>query len=333
MARSQLHDAVVILCEGTTDRYNKVLAVLEDGESPIRAKYKETLYKNIVDKGHVDFGDIPKSKGDITKYSGYKNMVDSLDILLKVGADEKSDSLIKFTNIVKTAIKNIESNKTAYTSAFSKRNDIAILEYNTFVFTCVEATSSIIYEFIDYLKTPSSPTIEIKLKDTKYRANLFYINQLEKFNMVNENGKYSKYLANLVNKGQENFFGIDDGLIIGGLALGTIALSIVPVTRELVYQYKELRRKLSETCALQAYFLEMNKSCIESNTTLKAEKKAKILQRQEKLRLQLLKLSDKLRVTSVKANELSGNQMKRENQTLSLGGLQDDIEDSDFSIL
>lgn len=328
-----LHDAVSILCEGTNDNYRKVLAVLEDGESPVRAKYKETLYQNIVDKGHVDFGDIPKSRGDVTRYSGYANMKESLDALIKVGNDEKSDSLVKFTNVVITALHNIERNKVYYKEGFSKKNDIAILEYNTFVFTCVEATSSIIYEFIDYLKTPSSPTIEIKLKDTRYRANLFYINQLEKFNTVNENGKYTKYLANLVNKGKENFFGIDDGLMIGGLALGAIALSIVPVTRELVYQYKELKRKLSETCALQAYFLEMNKACVESNSALDAAKKQKILKRQEKLRLKLLKLSEKLRVTSVKANELSGNEMKKDNQNLSLGSIQDDINDSDFSIL
>ena len=34
--------------------------ILEDADSPIGRKYQEQLYQSIIDKGHIDFEDIPQ---------------------------------------------------------------------------------------------------------------------------------------------------------------------------------------------------------------------------------------------------------------------------------
>ena len=48
----------------------RIQYILEDADSPITRKYQEKLYKSIINKAHIDFGDIPKSNGNIRNYTG-----------------------------------------------------------------------------------------------------------------------------------------------------------------------------------------------------------------------------------------------------------------------
>ena len=122
-------------------------------------------------------------------------------------------------------------------------------------------------------------------------------------------------------------------MIIGIGAVTAIALSIVPVTRSLIYNFKELKRRLSESTALMAYYLEMNKSVVEANAEIKPDKKKKIISKQEKLRTTLLKISDKMRVSSVKAEEMSKKTLSNDNKVISMDSLKDDVDNSDYSFM
>lgn len=327
-----LIDAVNILREGTSDSYQKIEMILEDATSPITKSYKEKLFQSIIDRSHIDFGDIPKSRGDITKYSGYHSMRETLDVLLALGNTEKSSTLVTAVNTVVTAIENIKKLKPVFMKGFAGKIDIIMLDYNTYTFTCVEAVTTLMHSYIDFIKTPSSPVYVLTLKDTKYRADEFFFKQLEKFNQVNTNGKYGSYLTTIANKGQENFF-IDGAMIVGAAAISMVALSIIPVTRELIYLFNDLKRKLSEAFSLQAYFLEMNKLSLEYNTTIKPEKKKKILEKQEKLRKRYLLLADKLKVSSIRAEETSKKKLDEDNNGMNTDDIEDEVNDSDFDIM
>ena len=289
-----LRDATKILCEGTDDSYVKVQAILEDVESPITKTYKEKLFESIISRAHIDFGDIPRSKGDITKYSGYQSMLDCLHSLLKVANEEKSKEL---TNAVNTVL----------------------------------AATTLISNYIDFIKTPSSNYV-MELKNTKFRANALYLDQLERFNKVNVNGSYNKYISTVVQKGQENFL-LDPAIIAGAAFVSVIALSIIPVTRELIYLYNETKRKLSDLFALQAYYLEMNKTALEYNTEIKSDKKNVIIQKQDKIRKKFLYLSEKLRIADIKAEQTSKKRLETDNRGMSTGSLEDDVNDSDMVLM
>jgi hypothetical protein len=329
---SMLNDATYILCEGTNDSFVKVQAILEDSSSPVSKNYKEKLFKSVIDKSHVDFGSIPKSKGDISKYNGYESMMESLTVLLKIANDERSTELKEYTEIVMAAVENIKSNRSLFVKAFAKKIDIIEIDYNTFVLTCVEATTALMSTYIDYIKTPSSPNFVLSIKNTKYRADELYFEQLKKFNKINESGNYAKYAATVINKGQENMF-LDPVTIVGVAFVSVIAFSVIPVTRELIYLYNESKRKLSETFALQAYFLDMNKASIEYNTAIKPEDKKKILDKQEKLRKKFLLLSEKLRINNLKAEENAKRKLDNDNSGMTVGDINNDISDSDMVIL
>ena len=194
-----LRPTVEILCLGSSDTEREVRAVLEDAESPTTRKTMSTLYKHILDKSHVDFGDIPKSKGDITKYSGYSTMLDVLTNMKELGVNEPTyKPILGYVETVTTAIGILAENAKYYKTAFQKDIKILMVEYNTFVYTCVEATTAILYQYADFMKTPSSHQLKATFKNTKYRADLFFLDQLKEFNKAGKSGQYQAYLSSII---------------------------------------------------------------------------------------------------------------------------------------
>lgn len=327
-----MYEAARILTEGTNDSIHDALYVLEDATSPITKRYREKLYQSVVDRSHVDFGDIPKSKGDILKYSGYKTMLDTLNALIGLGQNEKSKELVDYATVVMTTIDNIKKSKNIYAKGFTKNNKYIILDYNLYVYTCVQATTSLISAFVNDIKTDSTK-MKIELKNTKYSANLFYIDNLRTYNEINKDGKYVKYMNTILQNGTENGILDDVAVLIGAGAIAAISFAIIPLSRKLIYCFKELRRKLSSTLETQAYFLELNKNCIEFNATMDEKKKQKIIQRQQKVRNILLSLSDRIKIDDAKAQQTSNRELERDNKELTIDGIRDEISDSDIKIV
>lgn len=329
-----LEDSVNILRESASSLFEKheIEAILEDVNSPVQMKYNQKIYDAVLNKKHIDFDDIPESKGDIDQYSGTKNMKETLRIIRGMNEFQKTN-VIDYVKTIEEAISNIQGLRDVYKKGFDAQNDYVMLEYCTFVYACVEATTSILYQFVDYIKKPGSQSYQIVLKNTKYRANLLYIQQLEKFNNVNKNmlGEYRKFLLALINNEKDNFVG--STFMVGLATIGIVAAAIVPVTRELVYRFYNMKRKLSDTLAQQAYFLEMNKAIVESNMDFTVEKRKRILEKQEKIKKKLMILSEKLRVDDVKSDESAKRQLNAENRNLTVQNIRKEIEDSPLQLL
>lgn len=329
---SILMESVNILA-GEDTLISEAKVVCEDTESPVNNKYREKIYDMVIKKGHIMFDDIPKSMGDITKYSGYQTMVDTLDTISSM-QQFKTSNVIGYVRTIQDAIRNIENLKIAYMTGFNSKQEYVMLEYNSFVYTCVQATTSILYEFVDYIKRPGTEVGQIVLTNTKYRPNLFYIQQLEKFNNVIKTmgTGYKEYLLNLSTKKKEreNFVG---ATAIGVGAVALAALSIIPITRELVYQFYNIRTKVSDSLTLQAYFLELNRKSLEANNVMDARKKEDIIRKQESVRNLFIRLSDKLRVGDVRARSTSSRELLNDNKLLTINNIKNDINDSELSLL
>ena len=331
-------DAISILCESDSLSPNwkereQIREILEDANSPVTRKYHEKLFQSVIEKKHINFGSIEKSKGDIKEYEGYQNMIEILDILSKLAIAERYDSVLGYIQIVQKAIKNLEDLRTAYMEGFSTKTDYVILEYNTYVYTTVEATTTLLYEFVEYVKRPDMVTMGIQLKNNKSRANLFYFEQLKKFNnVIDKMGiEYRKLLENLCKKGRENFIGVDE--IIGITAISVVAMAIVPITRELIYQFYRLRGNLSASLEMQAKFLEMNKACLEAQTEMDPKKKKEIIDKQKKLSNFLRRISEKIKVKTSKSIKDTKVELNKQNKMLSIDRLQDEVSLSPLEII
>lgn len=308
----------------------KLLPVLEDPTSPITVRYIEQLYKAVIDKGHIDFGDIPESKGDIRNYKGYHDMKNTLDIIRELAESQKSTIVLECATQISKAIGNLESLADQYETGYRNHNEYVMLEYNLFTFCCIEATTTVLCEFVEYVKNPITKSIDITLKDTKYRANAFYIDTIKKFNKVNESPEYRKFLTQMNAKSTEQFTGTE--LLGFGVVVG-IAVLIIPVCRALIYKFYNLRRKLSDDLMAQAMFLELHKTCVEANTGFTKEKKDSIIAKQEKIRQLLIRLSDKIKVSNVKADRETEKQLKKDNQLMTFDKIKTGVDNGSFSLL
>ena len=308
----------------------KIQAVLEDTQSPVTNKYLEKLYDSVIQKSHIDFDNIPESKGDIVQYVGYTNMIEVLENILRVASDNRSQSVIDYVNTIKEAISNMRILSQYYKKAFLMKYTYLMMEYNTFVYTIIQSVSTVIYEFVDYIKRPDKDVIEITLKNTKYRANTYYIDQLRKFNIVNKKMNYGKYLESMLQNGKENFTG---ATAVGIGAIVMVALSIVPITRELLYRFYNVRSNISQSLAQQAYFLEINKAAIEANNDFDKRKKAEILIKQEKAKNLCLKISDKLRVEHIKSMNSSKAVLRNDNKLLTLDNIKKEVDNAPLTLL
>lgn len=330
-----LEDSIRILRESASSMFEKheIAAILEDATSPVQMRYNQKIYDAVIQKKHIDFDNIPESKGDIDKYSGTKNMEETLRVIKGMNEFQKTN-VIDYVKTIEEAISNIRGLRDVYRKGFDAKNDYVMMEYCIFVYACIEATTSILYQFVDYIKKPGIDTYKIVLKNTKYRANLVYIQQLEKFNNVNKNmlGDYRKFLLALIDGERENAVG-SLSFSIGLGFLSIVAAAIVPVSRELVYRYYNSKRKLSDALAEQAYFLEMNKTCIEANTAFTVDKKKKILDRQENIKKKLIILSEKLRTDDVKADETARRQLDAENKNLTIKNIRKELDNSPLQLL
>ena len=238
-----LQDTAQILFYESGNSMREIRAMLEDGESPKRTQTIEVLYQSILDKKHIDFDTIPKSAGDITKYTGYETMKETLAAMKALGTEDPKSygQIVTHVEAIQKAINNLIAYRVYYVNAFSQKNDMLILEYNTFVYTCVEATTSLLYQYASFLRTPSSPVFDGTLKNTKYRADLFYVEQLRRFNSIcADSKKYTEYLKGVLNmKGQLNFLG--DPMMVGAFVIVTkVMLAIVRVARTLIYKMQKM---------------------------------------------------------------------------------------------
>ena len=328
-------EAIKILIDESTSNYiteaSKIQVILEDVNSPVTRKYQEKLYKSVINKAHIDFGDIPKSEGNIRNYAGYNNMMETISIIEKLANEEKAKEVLSYVKILKDAIANIEQLSSTYNKGFMTKTEYVAMEYDTYVYFCVEATTALIYSFVEVVKAPDKNLYEMKIKNTKLRADEFYFEQLEKFNRVQtKNGiDYRKMLETMCEKGKSNFTGAE---VLGVAAVVAVAMSIIPITREVIYQIYNFRGKLSENLEMQAHFLELNKSCVENNEMMDAKKREKVSKRQLELSKKLLKLSDTIRVKSSKSILDSKREIQSDNKMLSIDSIKDEVSNSPLEL-
>ena len=117
MSYNYKYDAFKILKESSDLAIydNKMItSMFEDTNSPATNNYLEKLYSSVIDKKHVDFGDIPNSKGNIEKYSGYASMNEILEILDVFAKEKNSVSLASYIKIVKDSISYLRINSNRY---------------------------------------------------------------------------------------------------------------------------------------------------------------------------------------------------------------------------
>ncbi len=359
---------------GTFREKNEVRAIEESEKMNLDNIMVSKLYKSAIEKAHIDFDNIPESKGDIEAYEGYPVMVESLETV-KALAQKQSikieeievlektfSNLIAYRNVYqdgfalnksfiqlqynalvaqKQSIKieeievlektfsNLIAYRNVYQDGFALNKSFIQLQYNALVMACVEATSSIIASYMDYITRPSD--IEFKIIKDKKNNGTHCITILRKYNDSVKSGEYQKLINAIVNH-KDGFIGMETGMVMVAIVGG--ALTIVPLLRELIFYFFYSRMKISEYLQIQAMLIELNRSHVES-MNLTSKKKKEVLKKQEQMIKTLTKLSDKLKVSQKMATAKTMEEVKKEEKKWTLDGLKQEVIKSDntFTLL
>lgn len=258
------------------------------------------LYDQIVTKAHnIDFGEIPKTKGDITKLSTYETLIDTLAIIKGIVTEYKQDT--KPIDEISIAISNIQARKDMFMRAFRANSEMPMLMYDNMVMAVVVGTSHLITACIEFIKAPKDESFSIQLDKIAYaksKDHLIY-GSISKFNHICDNGDFDKAMNMILDQKIRKFTGIAVGAgIIGGIIILT---NIIPLLRELVYLFYHTRVSVSDYCEAQADLLAMNAYNLEHNDISSKADKSDIVKKQQGIADKFRKMANFFAVKDKKA--------------------------------
>ena len=117
---------------------------------------------------------------------------------------------------------------------------------------------------------------------------------------------------------RKNFTG--SGIVIAGVVISAL-VSIIPLTRELIYFYYRSRVKMSDYLDMQADFLELNKLGVQASSK-SAQQKKEIIKKQEKIILKCRRRADKLKINDEDIGALAKKQVENDNKGFSLKSIE-----------
>lgn len=298
----------------------------EAGQNSVVMSLTSKLYDKIVDKCEdIDYGEIPATKGDITKLSKYDSMKETISIMHDLLREYNQNT--GPVDELSVAFSNVEARKDLFERAYRYNSELPIAIYCNVVLGIITGISYMIATCIEFIKDPGTENFRISLDKVAYaksKDHMIY-NTLKSFNKTCENKEFDKAMEAVLKTSTKNFGGT---VAAGGIAmavLGTI-LILIPVLRELIFMFYYMRMKVSDFFDIQADLLQANAYSIEANKTLDKSEQKKIMAKQLKYVTSFRKISNAFAIDMKKAEVESDKEKKSDDETKML---IDDIDGID----
>lgn len=318
-----------VICEYmdyTDYRTNRRLMAMNEAEqNSVLVSLTNRLYGMIVGKiDSIDYGEITNSRGDITRLKHYDEMIECIKVLKDIF--EQYHENTKPVQEIENAINNIEDMKALFVGAFAGNATFPISVYKTMTLACINSISFMIAVCIEYIKSPKNEGLEIVLNKTgisKVKESLVY-ESLVDFNDACRKGDVENCLRPLV---QSKAKGLAPGLFLGikfALVIGSVAVALLPIIKDLVYFFFAARARVSSYFDLQAKLLEMNAEELKNNADIKTEgDKKEVIRKQLAIAANFRKIADMIAIDSKKSEVEATNEIKKDNKKYKV----DDVED------
>lgn len=323
-------------CRDQTTR-RKLMAMTEAEHNSALTNLTSKLYDQIVKKTHsIDYGEIPKTKGDISKLSNYEDLMDTLGIIKGIVKEYKQNT--KPIDDISVAIGNLSGRKDMFERAFRYDCELPMLMYNNLVMAVIAGTSFMITSCIEFIKAPRDETFIIQLDKVAYNKSkdaLLY-NSLAKFNKSCESGDFDKAMNMIIDKKIRKFTGI---AVASGIVAGIIILvNIIPILRELTYFFFYVKNSISDFFGVQADLLMMNAYNVQRNEALDADDKDEIVEKQLAIANKFRDISNKFAIDKKKAEVEATRNIEKSGKKYKLDAnadivAEEDDDGSDTSVL
>lgn len=307
----------------------KVLASINEADqNQVLYNLCGKLYEKLIDKvDDIDFGEIPSTKGDITKLSNYTNMMECVDILKNLLKEfkESTSTILE----VEKAINNIKKRKELFQKGFRYNVELPIVIYSTMTLSVISSISFLISSCVEYIKMPNKDSFDIvvdRVALVKSKDNLLFKN-LSRFNEACVKGQIDTAI-NDVMKGLEKGLVGEYGFLVGATALVVLITCIIPLLRELIFFFYYSRTRVSDYFEVQANLLQMNIYNLQSNQEIDKDKKTKIIKKQSKLVDKFRKISNFFAVKAKESENKTDRDIAHDNTKYKTNDVLDSLPDS-----
>lgn len=283
------------------------------------------LYQMIVAKiDDVEKGDIPKSRGDITRLPKYNQLKECAKTLTSIFEQYKEDTApIK---VIENAIDNLEDNSDIFVQSYMAKVDFGIMIYESVTLAVIGSLSYMIACCIEYVKDPKNDGLTIVMDKTgvaKVKEHLLYEN-LVKFNEACRTNDIENALRPLIKNRTQNLFGVGGLVLVKGLLIAVpVIIALIPLVKDLVYYFFAARQRVSVYFDIQADLLEMNANELKDNPniTTDADRKS-VIRKQLQVARTFRQIADKLAVEAKTAENKADKEIKKDNKKYRI----DDVE-------
>ena len=336
MLRDQYNALVKEHFDITDRETRKILVTINEADQNqvmgnLAAKLYDAIVKKVTD---IDFGQIPASRGDITKIPNYLDMVSCLTTIRDMMVESKQST--GSADIIFLAIENMKKYQKIWEKGYVLENEMVIVFYNTIALSIVSAISLLTSATIEFIKNPQSDVIDIelaKVANHKTKDNLLFKN-LDKFNKACRKGDIEKIFNDVLRAQRQ----LKEGTIIkesisailftGAIVLGLLS-TVIPILHQLTNALYCLRQNVAEYLAGEADVIRLNAEKVQYNRAKTPEQKKKIIARQHKIADHFKKWANKLMIKANKADAEAQKQIKEDRSNKSkIGDVIDDMPDS-----
>lgn len=313
-----------------TDRETRrtLLAMNEVGQSTLLTSLTSKLYDNIVKKvDEIDYGDIPNTKGDITKLDNYDQIVDCIELMRGILNEYHQDT--KPIDEIALAVSNVSSRKDLFERGYRYKAELVMIMYCNIVLAIIGSISYMIATNVEFIKTPNQDSFELTLDKVAYAKSKDYVlyDSIRKFNSACKNESLDKAMENVlknrVHREAASVAAVGSAAVV---ALGALLLVIIPILREIVFLFYYTRMKISDFFNIQADLLQMNAYNIQSNSSMTVGKDpAKVVARQLKIVERFRKLANFFSIKFKKAEVDSEREYKSNDKKYKVDEVIDEI--------
>lgn len=318
-----------------TDTRKCLLSINEADQNQVLGSLAAKLYDSIVKKvTDIDFGQIPLSKGDITKIPNYMDMVECLSVIRDMCINQRQST--KSVDTIFNSIENMKKYKNIWEKGYVLDCEMVIVFYNTIALSIVSSTSILIAATVEFVKNPSSQVIDMelaKVANNKSKDGILFKN-LEKFNKSCKKGDVSKVFDSVLKAQRtvrESNTYIEEGLAIlytGVIVIGLLS-TIIPLLHQLTTMLYNLRQNVADYLAGEADIIRLNAEKVQYNRSKTEEQKKKIIVKQHKIADNFKKWSNRIMVKSNNAERKSLDDIEADkNSKLKITDVVDQMPDS-----
>lgn len=306
---------------------NRLHSLDEAEQNSFLVSLTNKLYRMMISRvDEIEYGDIPNTKGDITRLPKYKDIKETIEVLKSIFKQYKESE--KPILEIENALSYVENYQDIFMSCYAGKIELGIMIYNNICLAIIASISYMISVCIEYIKSTRNDGMEIVLKKNKIsrvKESLLY-ESLIKFNDASRKGDIENTLRPLIKAKVKNFAQIAP-ILFGVMSVIGLILGCISMLKDIVYFFYATRARVSQYFDLQAGLLEMNAEMLKNSDVETVGDKNRVIERQLAIARRFHKVADYIAIDNASAERNATSDIKNDNQKYKMDDVENNVDD------